>query len=203
MLQFAAKFPVYESASEASEYRLLRIAKRGDPGAFQQLFAIYEAELARFIARKTGTAWVDDLLQETRLATWTGLAQFREGTRIRSWLFAIAYHKCCDHLRRIHRHPEPSLLAETVMSNDRGLQNAEAKQYVAQALNSLPVDVREILELYYFGELTLKEIGLLLDRNLSTVKTQFYRAHTLVSDALSAEGEPQTTPNTAQQGGNR
>jgi RNA polymerase sigma factor (sigma-70 family) len=89
------------------------------------------------------------------------------------------------------------------MSNDRGLQNAEAKQYVAQALNSLPVDVREILELYYFGELTLKEIGLLLDRNLSTVKTQFYRAHTLVSDALSAEGEPQTTPNTAQQGGNR
>ncbi len=203
MLQFAAKFPVTKSAGEASEHRLIRNAKDGDHDAFQQLFSLYERDLASFIARRTSTAWVDDLLQETRLATWTGLAQFREGTRIRSWLFAIAYHKCCDHLRRSRRQPEPLLLVDTVTASECGIQNAEARHFVNQALNSLPDDAREILELYYFGELTLKEISLLLERNLSTVKTQFYRAHSLVSNLLVAECDGNPTSRVVGQGVNR
>ena len=53
-----------------------------------------------------------------------------------------------------------------------------------EALLKLPENQREVLEMYYFAELTLPEIAGLLDRNLNTVKYQFYRAHTQVAEQL-------------------
>jgi DNA-directed RNA polymerase specialized sigma24 family protein len=45
------------------------------------------------------------------------------------------------------------------------------------------------LELYYYAELNLPEIAQVLNRNLNTVKYQFYRAHTQVAAAM---GNPET-----------
>ncbi len=51
----------------------------------------------------------------------------------------------------------------------------------------MPGAQREVLELYYYAELTLPEIAAALGRNLNTVKYQFYRAHALAAEGLAAE----------------
>ena len=57
-------------------------------------------------------------------------------------------------------------------------------QVVRAALSELPEAQREVLELYYYAELTLAEIADSLGRNLNTVKHQFYRAHAMAADRL-------------------
>lgn len=48
---------------------------------------------------------------------------------------------------------------------------------------------RQLLDLYYYGELTLPEISRMVDRNLNTVKYQFYRAHEEMAKLIQ-EGRP-------------
>jgi RNA polymerase sigma factor (sigma-70 family) len=55
------------------------------------------------------------------------------------------------------------------------------------ALRTLPEAQREVVELYYYAELTLPEIATSLNRNLNTVKYQFYRAHQAVARELGPE----------------
>ena len=53
-------------------------------------------------------------------------------------------------------------------------------------MRALPEVQREVLELYYYAELTLAEIAEVCGRHESTVKYQFYRAHAQVAQQLSA-----------------
>ena len=48
-----------------------------------------------------------------------------------------------------------------------------------------PEAQREVLDLYYWAELTLPEIARALNRNLNTVKYQFYRGHDLVAQGMA------------------
>ena len=59
------------------------------------------------------------------------------------------------------------------------------KQSVRSVLTLLASEQREVVEMYYYAELSLPEIAVALERNLNTVKYQFYRAHTLIERALT------------------
>ncbi len=59
------------------------------------------------------------------------------------------------------------------------------RHWVAGALESLSADQRQLLELYYFAELTLPEIAVALNKPVNSVKYQFYRAHKNVSDYMN------------------
>ena len=61
---------------------------------------------------------------------------------------------------------------------------ADRAQAVRAALAGLPEAQQEVLELYFYAELTLPEIAEMLGRNLNTVKYQFYRAHAQAALAL-------------------
>jgi len=62
---------------------------------------------------------------------------------------------------------------------------AEAREAVRTIVDTLPPAQREILDLYYWAELSLPEIARVLGRNLNTVKYQFYRGHDLVAQGLA------------------
>ncbi len=60
---------------------------------------------------------------------------------------------------------------------DRGLAATETAIWARALLAQLPDDQRVLLELYYFDDLTLAEVALVLDKNVNTVKYHFYQAH--------------------------
>lgn len=62
---------------------------------------------------------------------------------------------------------------------------AEARETVRIVVDTLPTAQREVLDLYYWAELTLPEIANVLNRNLNTVKYQFYRGHDLVAQGMA------------------
>ena len=182
---------IRESQEEKRERERVQAAQRGDRRAFDALAGDYTPVLRGFLARRVGAESADDVLQETLLAAWTGLAHYRRQARFKAWLFAIAARKCTDCYRRRGRAlPEvPLHEAESVADAAPNAQAeiAERNRALRLAMAQLPDAQRETLELYYDGELTLPEIAVALERNLNTVKYQFYRAHTRVAQAMTAE----------------
>jgi RNA polymerase sigma factor (sigma-70 family) len=169
------------------ETRLVRAAQGGSHSAFDALMRQHEGPLRGFLLSRVGREAVDDILQETRLASFLALKSYTGKSRFKAWLFGIAYHKCSDHHRS-----NRGVVAE--MSLDDAVQErpdptdafaiVEMRMLAAALLSELPTAQKEVMELYYYGGLTLSEIAALLGRNLNTVKAQFYRAHARAVERL-------------------
>jgi RNA polymerase sigma-70 factor (ECF subfamily) len=94
------------------EQAMLRRARAGDEQAFRALTDPYRRELQVHCYRLLGSLTdAEDMLQETLLAAWRGLAGFQERSSFRSWLYRIATNQCLNALRaagrRIPAEPVP------------------------------------------------------------------------------------------------
>lgn len=161
-------------------------AQRGDRHAFDALVCAYQSQLRGFLARRVGGEAVDDLLQDIWLAAWVSLPRYDRRSRFKTWLYGIALHKCTDYHRARGRAPvEAALPAGREWQSVETLYTAaEMRETVQTLLLRLPETQREVLEMYYYAELTLPEIAGVLKRNLNTVKYQFYRAHDQMARGL-------------------
>lgn len=89
---------------------ILERAKDGDDQAFQELTAPYIRELHVHCYRMLGSLTdADDMLQETLIAAWRGLAGYAGRASFRAWLYRIATNRCLNAIRDSRRRvrPEP------------------------------------------------------------------------------------------------
>ncbi len=182
-----AQIGLLTGSEERAEKRLVAAAMRGDRTAFDTLTRTHAKALHGFLVRRATPDAAEDILQDTWVAAWAALPRFNARSRFKAWLFGIAQHKVQDYYRARGRTPtEPLTDHENIADNRQPdpYGAIDLKHTVRGALTDLPVPQREVLEMYYYGELTLPEIAEALGRNLSTVKYQFYRAHALVADSL-------------------
>jgi RNA polymerase sigma-70 factor, ECF subfamily len=170
---------------EDSDEHLASRARRGDRRAFDCLVHRHERALRGYVALRVGSETVDDVMQEIWTGCWLALPQFARRSRFKVWLYGIAANKCTDQLRSSTRRASSSLdeLGQ-IPDLRRPYEQVEERDAVFAALEKLPDAQREVMELYYYGELTLPEIASALNRNLNTVKYQFYRAHDTVARVL-------------------
>ena len=86
------------------EQTLLQRARDGDEWAFGELTDPYRRELQVHCYRMLGSLTdAEDLLQETLLAAWRGLAGFQERASVRTWLYRIATNRCLNARRSAGR----------------------------------------------------------------------------------------------------
>lgn len=169
-------------AALPSEAHLLRMAREGQRDAFDQLVRLHAEPLRAFVQQRVPPEVADDIVQETWIAAWSHLGNFSARARFRTWLYAIAANKCRD-WRRAER---PSVhLEETEDSvGDAPSRASDAQADVARALSQLTPTLREVIDLYYFEDMNLREIAEITATNLNTVKYRFYRAHRDMADLL-------------------
>jgi RNA polymerase sigma-70 factor (ECF subfamily) len=135
----------------------------------------------------------EDLFQETFKRVHEKADTFR-GSRIKSWLFAIATNVAIDGFRRGKRLQVTSLNQKLDCADDEGqelgavavVDNScepsqkaiitERKEQVRQALELLPTKQRATLVLAYFQQLSYPDVAQVLGCSVGTVKTQMYRA---------------------------
>lgn len=183
-------------ASPDPDCGLVKAAQRGDPLAFDRLVRRHEGALLGFLnARLLSEEAAREVGQEALLAAWEQIQRFSGQSRFKTWLFGIASHKAADYLRK-HHGPRQMLPLEEVLElhhtseaawdadPQRLIDRTERELRVRDAVSRLPESQRQMIELYYFGELTLREIAGLLGLNLSTLKYQFYQAHRTLRPAL-------------------
>src|SRR5881394_3917266 len=90
--------------AEPVEQVTMERARAGDERAFRELTDPYRRELQVHCYRLLGSLTdAEDMLQETLLAAWRGLAGFEERSSLRSWLYRIATNRCLNQLRATGR----------------------------------------------------------------------------------------------------
>ena len=128
-----------------------------------------------------------DATQETFLAAFRNLRAFRGEAKVSSWLHRIAVNQCITRQRRAKVRSESAIdeeeekhaakfSASIQYSPARVAEKRETTEAVRRAVNSLPLDLRQVVVMKEFEELTFKEISEALDLPLSTVKSRLYTA---------------------------
>lgn len=94
---------------------LIERARAGDSEAFRLLTDPHRRELQVHCYRMLGSLQdAEDMLQNTLLAAWQGLADFEARASIRTWLYRIATNQCLSALRSAKRRPAKEFDMSTV-----------------------------------------------------------------------------------------
>jgi RNA polymerase sigma-70 factor, ECF subfamily len=176
-----------------AEADLLARCRRGDAGAWDELFDHHYAAAGRFIFQLGHDLTREDaeeICQETFLSVIKNLESFHGGSQFQTWLFRIAANKARDYRERQHaakrgggqtplslqaEDPESGLTIDppgTAATPDATLMGTEQAELMQAALDKLEQPCREIIELRYFGDLSYEEISHSLDLNPKTVSSR-------------------------------
>ena len=181
------------SMGSDAEAELLRRCRRGEAGAWDELFNRHYAAAGRFVFQLRhdfSREDVEEICQEVFLSVIRNLSSFQGGSQFQTWLFRIAANKARDYRQRQHaakrgggqapvslqaEDPESGLTLDPPGNTpppDVALMNAEQAGLVHQALEQLEEPCREIIQLRYFGDLSYEEISRTLDLNPKTVSSR-------------------------------
>jgi RNA polymerase sigma-70 factor, ECF subfamily len=169
--------------SEARDRELVQRIDRGDEDAFRGLFGRYAPSamaLARRVARQPFLA--EEIVQEAFLAVWRSPSGYdpQRGS-VRAWLMGMVHHRAVDAVRREEsqrRRAEESIVSDPVVSDDPAddvadqIDLPQERKAVRAALDGLPEEQRQVIELMYFGGLSQSAISEQLSLPLGTVKSR-------------------------------
>ncbi len=163
--------------------------RAGDRSAFRPLVSRYARMVHGVIGRLAPRADVDDLAQQTFLAAFEHLDQFREGARFSTWLCQIAVNKTRDERRAARRRPE---LREEDHYDTRSVEGPEDEalgrergQGLASALAQLGAGDRELLVLKYVMEESFDTVAEMLGTSFGAAKVRALRARERLRQILN------------------
>lgn len=166
--------------------KLAKQAQNGDAIAFGQIYDHFAQRLFRFIKQKiSDQAQAEDILQETFIKAWKGLPKLtihESDSKFSAWLFKVAKNTINDYFRKIYRSPLTSPLDEVAFNlggADSPQKDAMRNQDAAAlkiALQQLPPQYRQILELRFVQEFSVRETCEILGKNSLAVRVGQYRA---------------------------
>ncbi|WP_404457941.1 sigma-70 family RNA polymerase sigma factor [Oceanobacillus kapialis] len=132
----------------------------------------------------------EDLTQDIFVKCYKSFHTFNGGSMIRTWLWRIAINHCKDYLRSLYN--KKVVVSENDLTYIGGRQESveqtimrkDEDHHLSSTVMQLPIKYREVIYLFYFEELQIKEISLVLEVKESTVKTRLKRAKEILKKVL-------------------
>jgi RNA polymerase sigma-70 factor (ECF subfamily) len=169
--------------ADAADRRFMDAVGRGDQDAFRQLFdrhAPTATALAQRVLRQSHLA--EEIVQEAFLALWREPEGYdpARGT-VRAWLMGMVHHRAVDVVRREESQRRRADRAAAGLRDEVAdpaddvvddLARPQERRRVRDALDALPTEQREVLELMYFDGLTQTQIAERTGLPLGTVKSR-------------------------------
>ena len=173
--------------AEQTEEELLAQARAGQRDAVEALLERHEPQIYRFALRMCGAQeTAKDVLQETLLAAFKGLREFRGDARLSTWLFQVARSFCTKANRKRAGEPavhEPlgaagaeHLSADAHKSPEAIAHAREIGEVLRAALAALPEHYREVLLLKDVHGLPVDEVAAVLGESVPATKSRLRRA---------------------------
>lgn len=142
--------------------------------------------LYRYAYRLSGSAAeAEDLTQQTFLAAHRHLEQLREPGRAKSWLCTILRN---EYLKQVRTQAGASLHSLEEVGEPQvevPLDSPIDEEQLQAALQELPEEYRSPVILFYFGELSYKEIAEQLEIPIGTVMSRLARGKSFLKKRLS------------------
>ena len=175
---------------------LVPLMARGDARAFEVLYERHGTVAYSLAFRMVGSRGLaEDVTQEAFISLWRSGARYdRVRGSVRTWVLGIVHHRAIDALRRasVHdrRRADDETAAERMAARERTEVEAARREEattVRAAMDTLPADQCQVIELAYFGGFSHSEIADMLDTPVGTVKGRMRLGLGKLREAL-AEG---------------
>ena len=173
---------------DLTDEQLVSLAVGKDPNAFGEIVRRWDRKIFALCFGMLGREDdARDAAQEAFIAAYRNLANFRGDARVSSWLHRIAVNQCLTMKRRQKTRAEDFLndddeaeerafIAPLTASPGSTAEQLERMHLVRQAVGALPSDLRQVVVMKEFEEMTFQEISETLELPLSTVKSRLYTA---------------------------
>ncbi|MBM6766446.1 MULTISPECIES: sigma-70 family RNA polymerase sigma factor [Bacillus cereus group] len=132
----------------------------------------------------------EDLTQDIFVKCYKSLHTYKGNSNLKTWLWRIAINHCKDYLKSWYN--KKVIVTEddfTYMESQKEsveqivIQNAEDSR-LTSAVMSLPIKYREVIYLFYYEELSIKEVATVIEVKENTIKTRLKKAKELLKKGL-------------------
>ena len=171
------------AAQATSDDMLLESIADGNRTAMHILYCRHNVRVYRFILRivRDATA-AEDLVSQVFLDVWRTAGQFQGRSQVSTWLLSIARFKALTAMRQ--RRFE-DIDQEDVRQIPDGADTPETSLACVQKLSPAH---REIINLVYYHEKSVEEVGQIIGIPQSTVKTRMFYARKQLAELLKGAG---------------
>lgn len=177
---------------ETEEAELIARWRDGSEDAGRRLVRRHFAAIFGFFDRKVAEA-ADDLAQRTFLIASESRLRLDPTRRLRPFLFGIARRLLLQHYQTRHRSSRVEDIQERSLdaldpTPSKLVAKHDERASLLTALRALPLDLQITLELHYWEEMPLADIGRIFEIPEGTVKSRLHRAKGLLRDELARHG---------------
>ena len=177
------------SRAEDPDWALIRAIARGDERALERLYQSYGPGLLVYLSGRLGDSHLaEEVLQDVMLAVWRAAPRFRFESKLRTWLFAIARNRAINAYQR-KRAPDHLPIEQANRFSGSEMRPLDTRQEkrstLLEALQNLPRQQRETLELVFMHNFSIQETAMILDVAPGTIKSRLHRAKTALRHDLS------------------
>ena len=163
----------------------------GNSNAFRFLVAKHQRLVAHIVGRIVQRREdVEDICQEVFMKVYRKLKLFRGDSKLSTWIAKIAYNTSISHVRAVKNDlsydETPALVANESDEalNQKGIEREEAKKYLLEMIEELPVHYRTVLTLFHLEEFSYREIEEITEMPEGTIKSYLSRARKILKEKL-------------------
>ena len=168
----------------ADEKQLLEEALLGDKTAFSRLVDLHKDKVVNIAYRLLGNyEAAQDAAQEAFIKAYANLGSFEKKASFMTWLYRITHNTACSYLR-VNKIKNLFLREEILAGREETPEKAELKDFVNQAVESLPPKLKTVVVLRDYEGLSYKEIAEVIKRPLGTVESRLARARKKLKELL-------------------
>ncbi|MFZ4665976.1 MAG: sigma-70 family RNA polymerase sigma factor [Prochlorotrichaceae cyanobacterium] len=181
----------YSERSTPTDRDLVQSCLQGDRQSFRVLYQRHHLPVRSTLYQLCGASCLDDLVQDVFLRAWKGLKGFRQGSQFSTWLYRIAWNVASDQRRkfgqeRSQRDRLTPLAMEGTVNSD--LTQVHYQDMVQRGLIQLSEEQRSVLVLHDLQDLPQKEIAMILEIPIGTVKSRLFHARSTLRQFFLQEG---------------
>ncbi len=183
-----------EEYARLDDYALMeRVRREDDRDAFSVLVERYQTILLNFFIRSGVGYDGEDLVQLTFLRLYRYREKYRPSAKFTTFLFMMANQVWIDELRKRRRQQkltdELTLQPEQLSYTDpvEPHREVEARVDLTRALATLPVGLRQVVELGVYQDLPYAEIAEILRIPVGTVKSRMFNALAKLKACLTGD----------------
>lgn len=153
--------------------KLIRKAKSGNPEAFEELLLFYSNQLYRTAFLYVGNREdALDIVQETTYKAYVAIKNLKEDKYFSSWLTRILINTAYEILKKRKKDVPFESVSEILYAKEEfNIEQVDLNR----AINELRDSYRDAIILFYYHDLSIKEIAKIMDIPEGTAKTFLHR----------------------------
>ncbi|WHH57268.1 RNA polymerase sigma factor [Petroclostridium sp. X23] len=175
-------------------YDLIKCCQQGHEDAFDELFRVYSTKAKRtayLLAGRMGIA--EDILQEAFLECFKDIHKLRKPELFEIWFHRLLVRICWRMAKKERKSASESLednlgdIIDDRIDTQTTVESKELNTMLRKAIDGLRPHLRTTIILYYYNDMSIKEVAQILNCFEGTVKSRLHNAKKILAKHLEKE----------------